>query len=250
MIRPLEDDIVGLQDFDQTTLLEMDSVKLMNRTDTKFVFRRSLLAELLAQLQTDFKVLNIEGNLVSSYKTLYFDTECFQFFLDHHNGKGNRYKVRIRNYVESNLYFLEIKNKYKERTVKSRIGVSDFEMEFSAKSAAYVNSVIPNCEPLAAKLWNGFNRITLVNKVQKERLTLDLGLSFEWEAKKISYDHILVAELKQENVNRSSLFYNLMKTSGVRPSGMSKYCVGALGIYPNLKYNNFKEKIRLIDKLG
>lgn len=250
MIRPLEDDIAGLQDFDQTTLLEIDSVKLMNRTDTKFVFRRSLLAELLTQLQTDFKVLNIAGSLVSSYKTLYFDTETFQFFLDHHNGKGNRYKVRIRNYVESNLYFLEIKNKYKERTVKSRIVVSDFEMELSSRSSAYLNSVIPNCEPLSAKLWNGFNRITLVNKVEKERLTLDLGLSFEWEDKKISYDHIVVAELKQENVNRASLFYNLMKMNGVRPSGISKYCVGAVGLYPDLKYNNFKEKIRLIDKLG
>jgi hypothetical protein len=102
---------------------------------------------------------------------------------------------------------------------------------------------------LEPKLWNSFERITLVNNEDKERVTLDIGLAFEFNGKDVSYDHVVVAELKQENANRVSLFYSLMKEHEIRPSGMSKYCIGAIALYPALKYNSFKEKIILIDKL-
>jgi hypothetical protein len=42
---------------------------------------------------------------------LYFDTDSKRFYHDHHNGKVKRTKIRMRNYVESNLTFLEIKKK-------------------------------------------------------------------------------------------------------------------------------------------
>jgi hypothetical protein len=40
-----------------------------------------------------------------------------------------------------------------------------------------------------------------------------------------------------------------MKENEIRPYSISKYCVGAVSLNPNLKYNNFKEKLLLIDKL-
>lgn len=238
-----------IRKFQPITLEEMDGVKLMTRMDTKFVFRRSNLADFLEVLKNQYKILSVNDKLVSSYKTLYFDTPTFQFFLDHHNGKGNRFKVRIRNYVESNLFFLEIKNKYKDKTIKNRINITDFEMVLKNRSANYINEVIGKKINLEAKLWNSFQRITLVNNAAKERLTLDLGLSFSWGEVKKEFDHIVIAELKQEREDRSSLFYRLMKTNGIRSNGMSKYCVGAATLFPTLKSNNFKEKILLIDKL-
>ncbi|MDG1913651.1 MAG: polyphosphate polymerase domain-containing protein [Crocinitomix sp.] len=249
MTKPLPQDINILKDFGPITLSEMDGVKLMNRTDTKFVFKRQSLNEFLEILNEQYKVLNIKENLISSYKTLYFDTPEFQFFRDHHNGKGNRFKVRIRNYVESNLYFLEIKNKYKGRTAKSRIKLPDFELDLKKKSNSYITEVIGDPIHLESKLWNNFNRITLVNNNEKERLTLDLDLSFDWDGRTVNYGHVVIAELKQENANRNSLFYSIMKKNGIRPNGMSKYCVGTVALYPDQKYNNFKEKILLIDKL-
>ncbi len=243
------DDTRILDEFNSITLSEMDEVKLMNRTDTKFVFKRSDLAEILGVLKKEYRVLNVENHLVSSYKTLYYDTPDFKFFMDHHNGRGNRFKVRIRNYIESDLYFLEIKNKYKERTIKSRISVEAFELQLSEKSASYVHRVMGEETILEAKLWNGFERISLVNIESKERLTFDLGITFTWEDVNHSLEHVVIAELKQEKANRESVFYSLMKKSGIRPSGLSKYCIGAVALYPNLKYNNFKEKLILIDKL-
>ena len=240
---------VILNSFQPISLKQMDEVKLMNRTDTKFVLNRSFFNKILPDLANSYRVLEIEGKRLSSYKTLYYDTEGFQLFLDHHNGKGNRFKIRIRNYVESNLFFLEIKNKFKGRTDKKRTKVEDFEIELTEKSANYINKVVGKELKVVPKLWNSFQRITLVNTKEIERLTLDLNLTFNWNDKVRAFEHVVIAELKQENVNRNSLFYNLMKSHGVRANSMSKYCVGGLTLNPELKANNFKDKILLIDKL-
>jgi hypothetical protein len=238
-----------LNGFEEISLKEMDAVKLMNRTDTKFVFKRSLLPQFLQTLQNSYRVLTINNQKISSYKTLYFDTPKYKFFLDHHNGRTNRFKVRIRNYVESDLFFLEIKNKFKGRTIKSRIRLDEFENPFSEKSTQYLETVLGGEINLEAKLWNTFERITLVNTAGKERLTLDLNLSFDWDGKFERFHHIVIAELKQENVNRDSDFYALMKQNNIRSNSMSKYCVGAVSLNSKLKYNNFKNKIILIDNL-
>ena len=131
-----------LNQFNPITLSEMDEVKLMNRTDTKFVFPRTILREILADLSKGYRVLEINGKRISTYQTLYFDTADFGYYLDHHNGVGNRFKVRIRNYVESDLFFLEVKNKYKGRTDKKRIRLDGFEEEFSNLSKEFVNQTV------------------------------------------------------------------------------------------------------------
>lgn len=241
--------IEELRLFSPISLSEMDSVRLMNRTDTKFVMKKSFFLEFLPLLKESYKILEIDNNRINSYKTLYFDLPNFQFFLDHHNGKGNRYKIRIRNYVESKLFFLEIKNKYKDRTIKDRIPVQDFEHILSEKSNQFIEEITDQKLSLEAKLWNQFNRITFVNFNEKERLTIDLGINFSWNENKKEYPSIIIAELKQEDQNRNSLFYSIMKKNLVRPNSVSKYCVGAISLYPELKNNNFKEKLLILDKL-
>ena len=95
--------------FDPITLKEMDGVKLMDRTDTKFTFNISNLPSILEAAKAHYRILDIEGNRISRYKTLYFDTDDFNLYNEHHCGKLNRYKIRHRTYVESNLGFLEVK---------------------------------------------------------------------------------------------------------------------------------------------
>ena len=94
-----------LLDFDPISLLEMDRVKLMNRIDTKFAFSASQLIQILPDLAENYKILEIEGTRLPFYESLYFDDDDFGFFKDHHNGRTNRFKVRFRKYVESNLIF-------------------------------------------------------------------------------------------------------------------------------------------------
>ncbi len=238
-----------LDEFDPITLEQMNEVALMNRTDTKFVVSRKTFNEILPILKEGYRSLEIAGTRMSGYSTQYFDTEKFDFYLDHHNERSLRFKVRIRKYIGSDLCFLEVKRKFKGRTDKKRIRVDDFEKVLSSGSKEYIDAVIGKEYGLESKMWNSFDRITLVNKVEKERLTLDLNLGFQDGDNVQSFPHIVIAELKQEKVNRKSLFYELMKKNLVRPNGFSKYCVGTAKLNPGLKANNFKPKLLLIDKL-
>src|SRR6476620_1200607 len=93
----------SMNKFEPITLQEMDGVKLMDRTDTKFTFNINELDAILDEARAHYRILDIEGNRISRYKTLYFDTENFKLYNEHHSGKLNRYKIRHRTYVESNL---------------------------------------------------------------------------------------------------------------------------------------------------
>ena len=237
--------------FDPITLSEMDTVQLMNRVDTKFVFTLEKLVEILAQLKSSYFLLNVEGVLLSDYESLYFDGDDFKFYFDHHNKKVSRYKVRYRKYVHSNLSFLEIKHKNKGRTDKSRIRVDDIPSEMSDNDFDFVKTTGIEGEKLVPSLLNNFSRLTFVNKAMNERLTIDLNLTFKWKDKVEKVDDIVIAELKQGKAMRNSPFYQLMKKNGIRPLKISKYTVGVIMLYgqKNIKYNRFKKKLLKLQKL-
>jgi hypothetical protein len=92
----------------------------------------------------------------------------------------------------------------------------------------------------------------LVNNDIKERLTLDFDLTFKWDDQEVKLDNLVIAELKQEVVNRNSPFYAHMKKMVIRPYRLSKYCLGTLEVYGtgNMKYNRFKEKLRKLRNIN
>ena len=241
-----------LDPFEPITLQEMDRVKLMNRMDTKFAFRFSDLNTLLPLLTLNYRVLTIEGTNTPHYESLYFDDERFSFFRDHHNGKGDRFKVRIRKYVESNLFFLEIKHKIKGRTDKKRIVTDQFNEVLPESDLAFVHKELQANKNLVPTMWNSFQRITLVSKTENERLTLDFNILFEKDGVKKSFKQLVIAELKQEDLNRNSVFYQLMKEQRIRPYRLSKYCLGSVEIYgeDKLKFNRFKKKLLYLKKIN
>ena len=114
-------DIQTLHHFKDISLSEMDSVKLMNRTDTKFVFKRALLSDLLVELKSKYQVLNIEGHLISYYKTLYFDTKDFRLYQDHHNKKGIGLKWGFG--IMSNRNSISLKSKINTKDEQLKIGL-------------------------------------------------------------------------------------------------------------------------------
>jgi hypothetical protein len=241
-----------LESFEPISLLEMDRVKLMNRVDTKFAFSLSEFLEFLPELSQNYKILEIEGIRTPFYESLYFDDDNFSFFKDHHNGRTSRFKVRFRKYVESNLAFLEIKHKFKGRTLKSRIKTDQILTELTEKQKEFIQSVIPKEHDLKPVMWNSFHRMTLVNKIENERLTLDFNITFKWENHLQTFNNLIIAELKQETVNRNSAFYALMKTKSIRPYRLSKYCLGSIELYGgiNLKFNRFKKKLLKLKKIN
>ena len=178
--------------FSKISLEEMDRVALMNRTDTKYIIHIDQLTYVLEAIRSHYKVLEAEKSRISTYRSLYFDTITKKFYHDHHNGKINRNKIRIRKYVDSNHCFLEIKQKdAKGKTNKSRITIPDFETSLSEKSTDFIRKKTLEDYDLSPSIWNQFNRITLVNKTDKERVTLDFNLSFNRNGSAKSYENIV-----------------------------------------------------------
>lgn len=237
------------------TLQEMESIRLMNRVDTKFLIREDLLAELLDHVKNDYMAQVVAGQQVCQYRTLYYDTVDAEMYNNHHNEKLNRQKVRARTYVDSDISFLEVKRKNnKGRTTKVRIRIpldavdniagNAEAMEFLSK-----NSTIPGSE-IIPQLSNSFERITLVNKEKTERLTIDAHIHFKNLSTGIEKDatDLVVVELKQDG-QCFSLFKSLLTNYKVLPKSFSKYALGSAVTNPNLKTNRFKNKLRFINKL-
>jgi len=228
----------------------MDDVKLMSRTDTKFAFNANKMSELLVQLMPFYRILEIDGELIHDYKSLYYDTDDRKFYIDHHNGRVNRNKIRFREYVGSGLTFLEIKRKNnKGKTIKKRMKVDKISNQLSEKQQGYVEKIIGKSMNVSSKQWINFSRITFVHKTQKERLTMDVNLTFGNANDKGDMKHIVIAEVKQERMSRSSDFMRIAKEMYILPIRISKYCMSALELNPDLKRNRFKEKVLFINKL-
>lgn len=229
---------------------EMDKVALMNRIDTKFVFHKELLGSVLENLADHYSVLEIDGHRISGYKNLYFDTGEYKFYHDHHNERTNRTKVRIREYANTGVSYIEVKKKdNKGRTAKTRKRIKGFESMLSTECLDFIVSVASDDLNTNAVLYNKFNRITLVNNIEKERATFDFGLSFKSEEGSIQYDNLVIAEVKQETLSRSTEIFRHLKSLHITPYRISKYCIGMSSLKQNLKHNLFKEKIRKINKI-
>ncbi len=223
----------------------------MKRVDTKFVFNRILLEEIFPLLVDQYKLLYVNDVVKSKYTSLYFDTKDFKFFMNHHNGKLNRSKVRFREYIDSQVSFLEVKRKTpKGKTIKKRIQVDGLTKTLNLDQKQFIKIRLKEDYELFYCHTNFFHRITMVNKFLKERITIDFDLRFESEKKTIKDEtsHIVIAEVKQEKLDRTSFFYKLMKENGVRPSSMSKYCIGTSLLNKDLKANRFKKNFRVLTK--
>lgn len=232
------------------SLTEMEDVSLMKRTDTKFVIHESQLISVLDAVKDEYDILEIKGKRIMTYSSLYFDTKDKKFYKDHHNGKVNRTKIRMRKYVDSDVCFLEIKQKDgKGNTRKTRASIDDFEQDLSDKSIGFINEITNRTFNLEPIIWNEFNRITLVNKSAKERLTIDLNLSFEKSGSFKNYNKLVIIEVKQKRFTRTSPVVQQLKLKQINPYSISKYCIGMISIYEDLKYNRFKKKLMRINKI-
>lgn len=236
--------------FTTIQLEEMDQVKLMNRTDTKYWFHTNHLAEILQAIKNDYFILKINGEVELPYATTYYDTAGSNMYGTHHNGKLNRYKVRRRSYITSCISFLEVKFKSnKGRTIKKRVAADFGETTFTANEYDFLNQHIPfNTFELQPSLNNNFSRLTLVNKNFKERCTIDLNIQFKTSAKHVLLDNLTIVEIKSEGSASNSPLARVLRDQRIKTSGFSKYCVGRTVTDISLKRNAFKSKIRSIEK--
>lgn len=229
----------------------------MNRTDTKFVTNKTMLAELLRRAQGKYYAQEIDGKRIADYRTIYWDTPDHFFYSEHHNGRSPRQKVRVRTYMDSDITFLEVKTKNNHgRTKKKRIMVPDTDRLIEAGSEKFLLDLVKRgLSDLIPTVQNRFQRITLVNYAKTERLTIDFNVgfhNFETDTDRGTGDLVII-ELKRDG-NQFSPVMDILRELRVKPSGFSKYCIGSVLTNSRLKNNMFKAKLvnikRLVNKIN
>jgi hypothetical protein len=231
--------------FETFTLSELEEASLMNdREDRKYVIPIHKIDVILEDCSSVYKVLEIDNVRKFQYRTTYFDTPAFNLYHDHQHGKANRFKVRIREYLDSNLSFIEVKqstNKgktYKHRSLGNKL--IDGEM--------LLKGLTPyNVDQLEEKIEILYQRITLIHKKRNEKVTIDTDMTAIRNNKKIFFSNIAFAEVKTEN-HQDIFFCKLMKAHKEYQGCLSKYCLGIISTEVSIKYNNFKPLNRYIQK--
>ena len=251
--------------YDPITLDEMSGIKLMNRTDTKFVTTVDRLKLLLMLAHDDYRAQEIEGKRNAAYYTAYFDTPDNNMYIVHQNGHTGRQKLRIRCYVDSGLNYLEVKTKNNHgRTKKKRVDMVGFDplhpdygirfMRQDEQYRAYDDFLRKHLryDPaiLSEHMENNFHRITLVNKAKTERLTIDSHLSFHnlVNGQEKDMGKLVIIELKRDGRMPSPVL-DMLRQLHIHPHGFSKYCMGSALTNPQLPCNRFKRKLIEIRKI-
>ncbi len=233
------------------SLDEMNDVKLMNRTDTKYLVNANDIPGIISLASHNYHVQEIDHHRIADYGTLYLDTNDLLFYRAHMNGKLNRFKWRIRSYFDSQISFLEIKKKTnKGRTEKSRILYSpaDTQGKWIADFILAESDVL--AENLRPVLQNNFKRVTLVNNDKSERLTIDFNISYRncLNGKLYILNNLGIIEIKYDRCCESMMRKQIAELR-IKKSGISKYCLGVALTTDHVKQNSYKRKIRYIYKI-
>ena len=235
------------------TLEQMSEIRLMKRTDQKYLTNLPTLFRLLEMTRDSYYSQEIEGRRISPYATTYWDDPSDLMFRTHQAGHAPRRKVRVRTYLGSDQSFLEVKKKDNHgKTAKKRVAVPSLEAvikehageEFLTKLTGYTFSdIVP-------ALGNRFNRITLVNYDKTERLTIDFDLQFfNYETQEErDMDNIVIIELKRDGRVPSPIL-PMLRELRIKPSGFSKYCIGTALTNDRVRVNRFKKRIIKINKI-
>ncbi len=251
-------DLSILQRFEPHSLLEQNTAALMDRMDSKFLLPIKDFNPLMEAISSNYSILSLNGRRIFHYQTTYFDNKERRFYLDHHNGKLNRHKVRFRRYVESNIGYMEVKFKNNnKRTIKQRIPM-DCILPDQVKVNDFIKEILGYSTNFETALFVNYQRITLLNNSSKERITIDLNLSFRNAINQVQsiQDKVFIIEIKQAKKAILSPCRQQLKALGYHDINFSKYCIGSVLTHTKnndikpLKSNRFKNVLRRLNKLN
>jgi len=236
--------------FETADLKELEQMRLLDRYDCKYIFPFTNLASVLKDLKSNYNVLKVNERRCFHYYNQYYDTADYALHRMHINGKRTRYKVRKRNYDNSNQTYFELKLKNNMgKTEKHRLPIlnsnghlNEDEINFLKKYNIDLLNLFPS-----VKVY--YKRITLTNKNLPEKITIDFDIDFISSYKSQRIDGLVIAETKNLKNNNNTFFKTLMGEQKIEEYSISKYCTGAIYTIPDIKYNRYKPKILLINKI-
>jgi hypothetical protein len=230
---------------------------MLERLDNKYIVPAARLLPALERFLDLFDVLEIDGKCAFTYATNYFDDVRTSSYYDHHQGRRQRCKVRIRNYVDADSSFLEVKLKdTRNVTVKKRLKLDRPAPELCSRSMAFIDASHselydrPLMRRLSLVIGMEYERVTLVAKEGGERMTIDTRLAFRAaNAERNAAQDMFILETKSTRGN--GIADKILRAEHIHPTKQcSKYCVGmaALGLVG--KHNRFLPALRRLDILS
>lgn len=244
--------------FDPISLATLNSkAEMLERLDNKYVVGAAILHHAAAELAKHFDILEIAGRRTFTYETCYFDDAGRRSYFDHHQGRRQRAKVRIRKYIDAGLCFVEVKLKDKRgATIKKRL---PYDLEkfgvLDQAALAYVHSAYYDqygldfpCE-LARVIDMRYARMTLVAKSGGERMTIDNELRFfaPGSSHAVDDDHFI---LETKSANGNGIADRILRALHQHPTRhCSKYCTGIAVLNRETRHNRFLPVLRKLGSL-
>jgi hypothetical protein len=201
--------------------------------------------------------MEIKDRIQFSYSSCYYDDENYATYFAHHQGRRNRFKVRVRKYVDSNLLFFETKFKGQRGLCnKHRINADELIMPqiqqqyndlIQEKHKFYYHKALDLV--LKPSLIVNYKRCTLVALKGGERVTIDFNLEFlnpndNKDSVKIGNDFIIVETKSVDGKGfTDTSLHNLKIRQAER---CSKYCLGLNLTHAVTKNNRFLTTIKHI----
>ena len=225
---------------------------MLERMDNKYVVRAKTLRAALADLAPLFDVLEIDGRRAFTYETCYFDDPELRSYFDHHQGRRQRMKVRVRRYVEAALCFVEVKLKDKRGiTLKKRLPYAPEKYgTLDARALAHVSAChevqygLPFERALAPVLQMSYRRTTLVAREGGERMTIDSEIRFLGGADGFGpADGVYIVETK--SAHGHGIADAVLRRHHQHPTrSCSKYCVGLSATGTVQRFKRFRPGLK------
>jgi hypothetical protein len=216
--------------------------RLTTRIELKYIVPLTSLPAVLQRLPREFAVLDIDDRRIFDYESVYFDTEGLALYRSHVQGKRQRYKARVRSYCDSGDAMFEVKLKgLRGQTVKERLPY-DFQRrdELTDEGREFLDTVIAEAygltaPPLRPTLTTSYRRATLVDLERASRLTIDVNLG--WSDRRSSHRAEDLALIESKGLAGPGPADALLRSMGVRPVRISKYCLGVALLNPETAAN-------------
>ncbi len=249
-------DLALVRRFSPISLAELNTnAEMLRRRDNKYVIERPVMQEALEEFIDYFDVLEINGRRSFTYDTCYFDSPDFECYRDHHRGRRQRIKVRIRNYIESDLCFVEVKLKDKRgESIKKRLAYDPTNsQELDGRAIEFIqtcyNTLYKRAFPhhLERAVDMRYKRVTLVAKDGGERMTIDSKLCFMsgGSTHHVADDKFIV---ETKSANGNGIADKVLRSLHRHPSKhCSKYCTATAILNADVKSNNFRMVMRKLE---
>lgn len=246
---------VFLQHFQPVTLEELNQkAAMLERSENKYIISVNQLHHLADELKKEFDILEIGEKRIFSYETIYFDDTKHICFVHHKQKKRQRFKVRTRKYIDSNVYFFEVKlkdtrgktKKFRYKCTSEHHGIMTQEAHSFLKDCfkkLYKRYHIPHLEPILSM---SYSRMTLVAKKGQERMTIDFQLTFHKADSTAPHltspNDFIIVETK--STNGKGIADKIFRSARIRSTSCSKFCVGTIALGQVRSYNEFRPLIK------